>query len=833
MQKISILGLLFILVSKIFFKANQANKISLYSVMIQPFCRFLLLILLSSPLLLQAQQKTILKGKITDTDKKAVYGAHIQIKNSTTVANTNEFGFFSIEAPAGKTFKVIITHISYESVSKEFYLKNGETRTFNPILTLKKELLQEIKVESKENIRDKNIVIDAAHLDQTPVTSSGAVEQIIKTLPGVSSNNELSSQYSVRGGNFDENLVYINEIEIYRPNLIRSGQQEGLSIINPDLVSSVQFSSGGFDAKYGDKLSSVLDVRYKNPTKFEASAEASLLGASAHFANKSGKLSYMTGLRYKTNRYLLNSLDTKGEYEPNYTDLQALVNYRFSPALSLHFWGNFSRNKYNFEPENRTTSFGTISNALQLKIYFDGKEKDEYRTNTQAVTFKFHPNSNSLLRLIASRYETIEEENFDIMGQYFLSDLFVAQGGEASESLENLGIGTFIDHARNKLEKDVFTLDLKGDHNIDKLFFQWGIGAKHEEIRDKINEWQYQDSAGYAVPVSDSEVLLAYSRNAKNKIDSKHFTSFAQSTWVSENNNGEFQLTAGLRYHYWDFNKESFLSPRASLNYIPNWKNKVKFRLAAGYYQQVPSYREMLNINGQISNNIKLQKSIHYVLGQEYYFKAWNRPFKFSSELYYKDLKSLIPYDIENLRIRYYGDQKSEGYAAGLDLRINGEFVPGTESWASLSIMKTEEDIIGDNQGYIPRPTDARINFSMFFQDYLPNNPSYKMHLSLFYGGRLPVWSPKTGKNGGNFKMPNYRRIDLGFSKVLVDKNMKYQSGLLKHFKSMWISLEVFNVLDINNTVSYLWIRDISGNQYAVPNYLTSRKLNLKLSAKF
>ncbi len=803
--------------------------------MVQSTYRFIFLTLLLLPFQLVAQQNAILKGKITDIGLKPISGANIQIESISQYTTSDTNGNYTIKTPSNQTFTLKISHISYQNIVVNFKLRSGEIKFYNPYLKIKQEQLQEVIVESNQSIKDKNITINTEQLEQLPVSGNGAVEQIIKTLPGVSSNNELSSQYSVRGGNFDENLVYINDIEIYRPNLIRSGQQEGLSIINPDLVSSIQFSSGGFDAKYGDKLSSVLDVKYKTPEKFEASAEASLLGSSLHFANssKNSKLTYMAGIRYKTNEYLLNSLDTKGEYNPNYTDVQAMINYRFSSSFSMHLWGSFSENNYNFKPETRNTSFGTISNALQLKIYFDGQEKDKYETNIQALTLKFHPNSKSLYRLIASRYKTTEKETFDIMGQYYLSDLFVSQGGSSSESIQNLGIGTFIDHARNKLSKKLSTIDVKGDHNIDNLFLQWGIGGIHEEVDDQINEWQYQDSAGYAVPFSDSEVALAYSRNANNKINSNHITSFAQGTYVFQNDKGEFQLTGGLRYHFWDYNNESFFSPRASVNYIPNWEKKVKFRFSTGYYQQTPSYREMLTINGQISNSLNLQKSIHYVLGQEYYFKAWNRPFKFSSELYYKNLKSLTPYDIENVRIRYYGDIKSKGYAKGLDLRINGEFVPGTESWASLSVMKTGEDIIGDELGYLPRPTDERLNFAMFFQDYLPNNPSYKMHLSLFYGGKLPVWTPKQGKNGKSFRMPNYRRIDLGFSKILIDENSKSKNGLLKHFKSMWISLEVFNILDINNTISYLWINDISGNQYAIPNYLTSRKINLKLTAKF
>lgn len=794
---------------------------------------YILLLLFMIPTI-ALSQKAILKGIIIDKNNKPIANTHIQSTNKH-ISVSNKKGEYQIEINPNEEITIIFTHISYQSITKIFKLNKNEVVTFNPTLLKKEQNLGEVQINSNRNTQSKTIVINNKLLDKTPVTSNGAVEQILKTLPGVSSNNELSSQYSVRGGNFDENLVYINEIEIYRPNLIRSGQQEGLSIINPDLVSTVQFSSGGFDAKYGDKLSSVLDVKYKKPKHFEASAEASLLGSSMHFANcsKNKKLSYITGIRYKTNKYLLNTLDTDGEYNPKYTDIQALINYQLNPSISFHLWGSFSKNIYNFKPKERNTSFGTISNALQLKVYFDGKEKDEYTTDMQAASIKFHPNSNHIIRLNGNRYNTTEKENFDIIGQYYLSDLFVSQGGKPSKSIENLGVGTFIDHARNKLKKKVYCIDLKGDHNITDLFLQWGLGWKKEKINDKINEWQYQDSAGYSVPVSSSNVKLAYTRNAHNKINNTHYKSFVQASWSQQISSGELQYTAGLRYHYWDYNKNHFVSPRFSIHYLPNWNNKIKFRFSTGLYQQVADYRQMLTIDGQISTQLHRQKSIHYVLGQEYYFTAWNRPFKFSSELYYKDLQSVTPYDIENVRIRYYGNQKAKGYTTGLDLRINGEFIPGTESWASLSILKAKEDIIGDQKGFIPRPSDERFKFSMFFQDYLPNNPSYKMHISLYYGGKLPVWTPKKRKSGGNFRMPSYRRIDLGFSKILIDDKVKTNNSILKHFKSMWISLEVFNILDINNTISYLWINDISGNQYAIPNYLTSRRFNLKLSAKF
>lgn len=782
-----------------------------------------------------AQNKASITGTITGENGEVLAGVHI-INAKTHQSHTSSVkGTYKLDCEAGQSITILFSHIGYQTLEKNFDLESGQKLEFNPILKEKRENLNEIDIAARQKLKNKGIYLQTKDIDKIASAGGESLENLLKTLPGVSSNNELSSQYSVRGGNFDENLVYINDIEVYRPTLIRSSQQEGLSVINPDLVSSVLFSAGGFDAKYGDKLSSVLDIKYKMPRRFEASADVSLLGSSAHIANvsKNGKLSYLAGFRYKTTRYLLASLDTEGDYNPNYKDLQTLINYSFNQKLSLHFWANISNNKYSFKPKDRETNFGTISDALQLKMYFDGQEKDEYSSDMEALTLKYRHNSRHLFQLIANRYKTVEKERFDIQAQYYLQDLFVSQGGDKNKSLENLGIGTYLDHANNKLDRTVNSLKLKADHNLGDLHLQWGIKALHEKIDDRINEWQYRDSAGYSIPFSNSQNLLAYSRQALNYISGTHMTGYTQGDYKFGNESGDFQLTAGLRYHHWSYNNSSFLSPRFSINYIPNWKRQMKFRLAIGNYQQMPSYRESLKIDGTISSKLNTQEAWHYSLAHEYLFKIKQRDFRLSSELYYKDLKSLIPYDIENVRLRYYGNQKAKGYTAGVEFRLNWEYVPDTESWISLSLMKTRENILGDNRGYIARPSDQRFNFSMFFQDYIPGNPSYKMHLTLIYAGGLPVWVPKIGKQGDSFNMPHYRRADLGFSKELLDtKKVKYK-GLLKHFKSMWIGLEIFNLFDINNTVSYLWINDIQGNQYAIPNYLTARKLNLKLSAKF
>jgi hypothetical protein len=799
------------------------------------FLFILLFSILWQPCSAQKKNHSTLYGTILNTKGQPIEFINVSLKGFEGGTASRNDGTFQLSIPSGRKISLVFSHLNYQTQQKEVHLNSGEKKKLKIVMISKDQKLSEVLIKGNNKTRRNVISVDSKLLNKVPVSSSGAVEQLIKTLPGVSSNNELSSQYSVRGGNFDENLIYVNDIEVYRPYLVRSGQQEGLSFINSDLVSAIQFSSGGFDAKYGDKMSSVLDIRYKTPTEFEASASVSLLGASAHIADqsKNKKFSYLTGIRYKTNSYLLSSLDTKGEYEPRHTDFQGLFNYKLNEQLEVQVFGSISKNRYLFRPTDRETSFGTINTPLKLRMFFDGQEKDQFFNHMEAVTLQYHPNSNNLIKLIASHFESEEEETFDIQGQYYLNELFTTQGGDQDESLEHLGIGTTLDHARNELNLTVSTIELKGSHNFGKQFLQWGVKAKEESIHDKINEWQYRDSAGYSIPFANDKVLLAYSRNAKNRITSRHLSSFLQNTFSWEGTKGEFQLTTGIRYHYWDYNREHYYSPRLSLVYLPAWAPNFRFRIASGYYQQVPSYREMLTISGTVSENINAQKSIHYVLGQEYYFKAWNRPFKFSTELYYKDLRTLLPYEIDNVRIRYYGNQRAKGYATGLDLRINGEFVPGTESWASLSVMRTKEDIVGDGKGYIPRPTDQSINFSMFFQDYLPNNPSYKMQLSLFYGGGLPFWSPKTGKQGKAFRMPAYRRVDLGFSKVLIDKNKRQYKGILRHFKSLWLSMEIFNLLDINNTISYFWINDIRSNQYAVPNYLTSRKLNFKLSAKF
>ncbi|MBN1987369.1 MAG: TonB-dependent receptor, partial [Prolixibacteraceae bacterium] len=622
----------------------------------------------------------------------------------------------------------------------------------------------------------------------------------------------------------------------YRPFLIRSGQQEGLSFINSDLVSTISFSAGGFDAKYGDKMSSVLDIKYRKPSEFRGSASMSLLGATAHFEDVAlkGRLAHISGIRYKTNRYLLGSLDEQGEYDPNFIDFQTYITYQFSEKFNISVLGNVAQNQYKFIPQTRETTFGTWTTPLNAKVYFNGQEIDDFQTYLGAVTANYHPNPNVNLKFIASAYYATEEETYDITGQYYLNELERNMSSEEfGDSVLNLGIGTFINHARNYLDAKVYSFSHRGAYNSEKHLANWGVKFQHEQIDNKINEWIYRDSTGYSLPYSDSEVKLFYTLNSKSNISSNRITGFIQDTYSLPVASGDLYITGGIRLHYWDFNDELLVSPRASVSYYPDWENKMSFRLSAGFYHQSPFFKELLNTDGSLNMQQKAQRSFQVVAGTDYIFSAWDRPFRFTAEAYYKSLSRLIPYQVDNVRIRYLAEQEADGYATGLDMKINGEFVSGVQSWASLSFMSTKEDIKNDGHGYIPRPTDQWMNFSLFFQDYFPGNPSYKMQLSGFYGARLPVGPPNSERYMDTFRMPAYRRIDLGFSKVLISAAKPVNQNFLRHINDMWLSLEVFNLLNINNTISYFWVASNSGDQYAVPNYLTSRKINLKLTVKF
>jgi len=840
---------------------------------------FLVLILVFAMNLVNAQESAYVAGVVSDKSGNPKESVNIGVLGLPVGTSSAQDGSYKLAVPSDTDIVIVFSFIGFGSEKVQVNLAPGETYNFNQTLKVSSTQLQNVTVEDKQ-IRNSTLQrIDPKTIRIIP-TATGGVEAIIKTLPGVSSNNELTSQYSVRGGNYDENLVYVNDILIYRPFLVRSGEQEGLSFINSDMVSSILFSAGGFDAKYGDKMSSVLDIRYRKPTELGGTVSMSLLGGAAHVegVTKNYRLSYQLGLRHKTNQYLLNSLNTKGEYKPSFTDFQGLFTFSVNEDVEISFLGNYARNRYTFIPENRETKFGTLNEALQLKIYFDGQEVDAYETFQGALSTTIFPKPELKIKIIAAGFRTFESETYDIQGQYFLDELEKDIGKEDfGEAKLNRGIGTYLNHARNYLDATVYSLEQKGYFTKGIRYLQWGVKYQREQINDKLSEWTMIDSAGYSIPKSGDSVgyvnpslqpvrLLEIQDvlKAKTSLNSNRLSGYLQNNWLwATKDSLEFSLTTGMRASYWDLNEQILFSPRLSFSVQPNWKSDFVFRAAFGFYQQAPFYRELRDLNGEVHTDVKAQESIHVIVGSDYNFRAWNRPFKLVTELYYKHMENLIPYEIDNVRIRYYAENNARGYATGIDLKVNGEFVKGIESWVSLSVMQTQEDIIDDyyydyyNQegekiivgytadqtvtdsirfepGYIPRPTDQRVNFSLFFQDYLPKRPDIQMHLNLVYGSGLPFGPPSFQRYKDTLRIPAYRRVDIGFSARLLKEDKKVgPKNPLKHFKTIWLSLEVFNLLGINNTISYLWVSDVTNRQYAVPNFLTQRLLNLKLIVKF
>ncbi|SHJ52821.1 Outer membrane receptor proteins, mostly Fe transport [Tangfeifania diversioriginum] len=776
------------------------------------------------------------RGLVTDQHGNPLDMVNIGLKDYPLGTSSNREGKFLLRIPADKEIVIIFSSLGYESVSDTINA-SAEENVYREITLNSTNLQLAEVVVTEQRRRSGNVTrLDPKFTGVMPDAATGGVEALIKTLPGVSSNNELSSQYTVRGGNFDENMVYVNDIEIYRPFLIRAGQQEGLSFINSDMVSTIEFSSGGFSAKYGDKMSSVLDIKYRKPSQFRGSASMSLLGATAHFEDVAlkGKLSHISGIRYKTNRYMLGGLDEKGNYNPQFVDFQTYITYQFSEKFNISFLGNAAQNQYQFIPQTRKTTFGTWQNPLNTTIFFEGQEIDDFKTYLGALSANYHPNLNLNLKFSASAFKTSEKETYDILGQYYLNQLERNMSSEEfGDSILNLGVGSFLNHARNTLNAHVFSFSHRGAFNSENHLVNWGLKFQHEKFESKINEWIYRDSTGYSLPYSDSEVLLYYTLNSANKISSNRLTGFVQDTWSLPVSSGDLYLNGGVRFNYWDFNDELLISPRASVSFYPAWKHKMSFSLSAGMYHQSPFFKELKTRDGSINYNSKAQRSFQIVAGSDLLFTAWDRPFRFTTEAYYKWLSRLVPYQIDNVQIRYLADQEAKGYATGIDMKINGEFVSGVQSWASLSLLETKENIFNDGHGYIPRPTDQWVNFSLFFQDYLPGNPSWKMHLSGFYGARLPTGPPNSERYEDVFRMPPYRRIDLGFSKVLISAARPVKHNFLRHVNDMSLSLEVFNLLNIKNTISYFWVSSIYGDQFAVPNYLTDRKFNLKLTVKF
>lgn len=826
------------------------------------------------------QETATISGTLKNEKGEALENANIAIVGVTGGTKTDRKGKFSIKIPANKDIKLGISYIGFTTLIKTFNLKPNEQFEYFPKMKGSTTLIPDF-VKEEEGQRNKTMVKIKPKIASNFTSASGSFEAILKTLPGVTSNNELSSQYSVRGGNFDENLVYVNDIQIYRPFLIRAGRQEGLSFINSNLVSDIKFSAGGFDAKYGDKMSSVLDVTYKEPEELAGSFSLSLQGASLHFegASKNHRLTYLTGVRYKTNQYILQSLDTDGEYRPSFFDVQSYITYDMSEKWEIGFLGNIAQNKYNFIPKDRQTEFGTINQALQLSVFFDGQEVDQFQTYFGAISNTFTPKTGAELKFITSVFSTLEDEKFDIEGAYRIDELEKDfSSAEFGDVKFNRGVGSFLNHSRNTLDAYVYNAEHKGKIIKGNHTTFWGVKYQHEFIKDKISEWGFIDSTGYFIPSSTTdsigyttpsaqgENLLELNEVLKSeiKLNSNRYSSYLQRSWAWESfDSTNYTFTAGVRGAYWDLNQELIVSPRFSFSLQPNWEKDYLFRAAAGVYYQSPFYREMRDFDGNINKDIKSQRSYQFVLGSDRNFEAWGRPFKFTTEAYFKHMENVIPYEIDNVRIRYFATNNANAYATGVDFKVNGEFVKGVESWFSMSVMKSEENLVDDSfatylnsdgdtifsgfttnnivtdsivtqPGWIPRPTDQRVSFALYFQDYIPKLPSLKMHIALYYATGLPFGPSDTHeRHKATLRIPAYRRVDIGFSYLLKDAKKTHKGKLIKGFKNIWVSAEVFNLLQINNVISYLWVKDVTNRSYAVPNYLTSRQLNVKLHFEF
>ncbi|WP_417370070.1 TonB-dependent receptor [Gelidibacter japonicus] len=819
----------------------------------KPYFHLVRLILLILPFLGWAQTATI-KGIILDDANLPV--SNVSIKSGDTGTTSNENGFYELKTPIHSDVSVEFTHISYKRVVAIFNLKNGQTVEFNPVMNLNVEQIATVVIHGNQRQSVEGVTTIPPALIRTIKGAQPGVENILKTLPGVNISNELSTQYSVRGGNFDENLVYVNEIEVYRPFLVRSGQQEGLSFVNTDLVQNVDFSAGGFQAKYGDKLSSVLDITYRNPIKFGINADLSLLGGSisAEAVSKDSKLSGIIGLRYRDNSLVLNSLETEGNVKPVFADVQTYLTYKFTDKLHVNFLGNISSNKYNFQPENRQTNFGTLADPMALLVYYEGQEKDAYNTYFGAFKANYFANEDLTLKLIASTYHTTEEEYFDILAQYRLGEVNSNIGDENLGEVEfSEGIGSQLTHARNDLDALITTIEHKGDYQMDDNTFEWSIKYTHEDIRDRLVEWEVIDSAGFSInppkqgffndqPYQPYQGPLVAFQNirATNYVQMDRFQAYAQWSKRSELGNNEVFYNFGVRAHNWTVNgdgieskSQTVFSPRAQFAIKPDWNKDMLFRLAGGVYYQPPFYRELRDSSGTVRPDVKAQKSLHLVLGNEYSFKMWDRPFKLVSEAYYKHMTDVNPYTLENVRIRYRATNNAKAYAYGVDLRLNGEFVPGTESWFSFGYLKTEENI--EEQGYIARPTDQRLKFGVLFQDYVPNIPELKVYLNLVYNTGVPGGSPSyADPYEYQNRLRDYKRADVGFSYVIVDGNKTHNAKWKNAFKELTIGVEVFNMFDVQNSITNTWVRDVySKRQYAIPNYLSPRVFNVRVSMRF
>ena len=771
---------------------------------------------------LQAQEFT-LTGRVVDSNDSPIELASVSCLAQGKATMTDLKGHFSITLHSADSVAVKFSMIGYKSKTR--ILRRPRGKQTLRITLFPMDALSEVVVTEKRRQTTATEQIDVKNLKNNPSASGNAVEELIQQQAGVSTHNELSSQYNVRGGSFDENSVYINNVEIYRPLLIRSGQQEGLSIINPDMVESIGFSSGGFEAKYGDKMSSALDITYRRPTRSELSASMSLLGGTAFAAVGNKRLSMSHAVRYKTNRYLLGSLETKGEYRPNYLDYQTFISYRPDSLWSIDFLGNISENHYNFRPSDRETSFGTMEDVKSFKVYFDGQEKDVFRTffGSLSISRLFGAKHQTKVSLLGSAFYSKEQERYDIQGQYWLDD---------TQTSENLGVGTYMEHARNYLTSKVASVKLMVNHKARKHDIEGALTMKFEDIKEKASEYEMRDSSGYSIPHNPNRLDLIYTLRSENHINSNRIEGYLQDTYRFASH-GErqsfFTLNYGVRFNHWSFSKETTVSPRVSIAMVPSFNNDITFRFSTGLYYQAPFFKEIRDTvttdgvtRAILNNKIKSQQSIHFVGAFDYRFKMKDRPYKFSAEAYYKLMHNLIPYNVNNVKITYYGGNQCDGYATGIDLKLYGEFVPGTDSWVTLSLMSTKQKMNGK---WVPMPTDQRYAVNVHFTDYFPGTEKWKMTLRLAIADGLPFGAPHSGLEHQNFRAPAYKRADIGMSYRLYERGSRKSA-----IKNAWLGIDCLNLFGINNVNSYYWVTDVTNQQYAVPNYLTGRQVNVKLS---
>ena len=812
-------------------------------------------------------------GKVIDEQGHPIEMANVIVLDLLVGQTTNTRGAYEISVLSDTTLVVNFSYIGYEPKQVTVRLKSGERRKLDVTLVSTATALPDVVISDRATEASSLTRLDAKKATLLP-SIGGGVETLIKTLPGVVSNNELSSQYRVRGGNFDENLIYVNGIEIYRPFLVGTGQQEGLSFVNSQLVNNIEFSAGGFAAEYGDKMSSVLDVTYKKPREMAGSLSLSLLGAEAHVegATKQEKFSYLVGARYKNTALALGMMDTKGDYRPNFTDAQALFNYKFNEKWDLSFLGYYSKNRYMLIPQNAKINGGTIDFPFQVNVYFDGQEVDDYTTGLGAMTLSYKPNNNLNFKWIASAYSAYETETYDLQEQYHFGIRNSSLGSEdVGEVIEDHEVGTMTKHARNDFYAQVYNLDHKGMYSFGQSLLKWGIRFQHQDIYDVVDEWQMMDSAGYSLPHTPDmiggypdvlpDIEMDFVHKANNILSVNNLDGFVQNSWtLPYKDQGELVITGGLRANYWGYNNKVYVSPRAGMAYKPeNDEREVVYRLSGGVYHQTPFYREIRNRDGSLFKDAEAQCSYQVVIGNDFKFRAWNRPFILTSEVYFKYFTHVIPYDIDNVRIRYYADQSARAYATGLDFKVNGEFVKGIDSWASLSIMNTQEDIRGDYylvdeegnklsfynhideqvadtvaMGWHSRPSNQLVNFSLFFQDYIPNAPTWRVNMTLTFGTGLPYNSDNSDFYDPSGRYRPYQRVDIGFCKQLISEASSFSKGNpLRYVKNMYVSMDVFNLLDIPNVISYNWVKFIDNVYYGAPNYLTPRYVNVKLVMEF